>query len=32
MDGLNISRDACHGEWNFTLQPTKPSAQVLVSG
>jgi len=21
MDGLNISRDAFHGEWNYTMQP-----------
>jgi len=32
MDGLNISRDAFHGEWNYTLQPTSPSARALVSG
>jgi len=32
MDSLNISRDAFHGEWNYTLQPTKPLVQALVSG
>jgi len=32
MDGLNISRDAFHGEWNYTMQPTSPSARALVSG
>jgi len=32
MDGLNISRDAFHGEWNYTLQPTSPSVRALVSG
>ena len=25
MDGLNISRDAFHGEWNYTMQPSTPS-------
>ncbi len=32
MDALNISRDAFHGEWNYTLQPTKPPVRALVSG
>jgi len=32
MDGLNISRDAFHGEWNYTMQPTSSSARALVSG
>jgi len=32
MDSLNISRDAFHGEWNYTMQPTKPSVKALVSG
>jgi len=32
MDGLNISRDAFHAEWNYTMQPTSPSARALVSG
>jgi len=32
MDGLNISRDAFHGEWNYTLQPTSPTVRALVSG
>jgi len=32
MDGLNISRDAFHGEWNYTMQPNGPSARALVSG
>jgi len=32
MDGLNISRDAFHGEWNYTMQPNSPSARALVSG
>ncbi len=32
MDSLNISRDAFHGEWNYTLQPTSQSARALVSG
>jgi len=25
MDSLNISRDAFHGEWNYTMQPHHPS-------
>jgi len=32
MDGLNISRDAFHGEWNYTLQPTSPTVRAFVSG
>ncbi len=32
MDGLNISRDAFHGEWNYTMQPNTPSVRALVSG
>jgi len=32
MDGLNISRDAFHGEWNYTMQPTSPPVRALVSG
>jgi len=32
MDELNISRDAFHGEWNYTMQPTSQSARALVSG
>jgi len=32
MDGLNISRDAFHGEWNYTMQPTSPLERALVSG
>ena len=32
MESLNISRDAFHGEWNYTMQPTNPSVQALVSG
>jgi len=32
MDGLNISRDAFHGEWNYTMQPNSSSARALVSG
>jgi len=32
MDGLNISRDAFHGEWNYTMQPNMPSVRALVSG
>ena len=32
MDALNISRDAFHGEWNYTLQPTSPTIRALVSG
>jgi len=32
MDGLNISRDAFHGEWNYTMQPTSPLVRALVSG
>ncbi len=31
MEGLNISRDAFHGEWNYTMQPTSPSVRALVS-
>ena len=30
MDGLNISRDAFHGEWNYTLQPTNQPASPSV--
>ena len=32
MDGLNISRDAFHGEWNYTMQPNTPTVRALVSG
>jgi len=32
MDGLNINRDAFHGEWNYTMQPNTPPVQALVSG
>ena len=32
MDGLNISRDAFHGEWNYTMQPTSSSVRALVPG
>ena len=32
MDGLNISRDAFHGDWNYTLQPTNPPVRAFVSG
>jgi len=32
MDSLNISRDAFHGEWNYTMQPSQPSVRALVSG
>jgi len=32
MDGLNISRDAFHGEWNYTMQPTSPLERAFVSG
>jgi len=31
MDGLNISRDAFHNEWNYTMQPNTPSVRALVS-
>jgi len=31
MDGLNISHDAFHGEWNYTMQPNTPSVRALVS-
>jgi Rhodopirellula transposase DDE domain len=32
MDDLNISRDAFHGEWNYTMQPNMPSVRAIVSG
>lgn len=32
MDGLNISRNAFHGEWNYTLQSNIPSVRAVVSG
>ena len=32
MDGLNISRDSFHGEWNYTMQPNTPLVRALVSG
>jgi len=32
MDDLNISRNAFHGEWNYTMQPNTPSVRALVSG
>jgi hypothetical protein len=32
MDSLNISRDAFHGEWNYTMQPNTPSVRAIVSG
>lgn len=32
MDDLTISRNASHGERNYTMQPTRPSIQALVPG
>ena len=32
IDGFNISREAFHAEWNYTMQPNTPSARALVSG
>ena len=32
MHGLNLIRDAFHGEWNYTMQPNTPSVRALVSG
>ena len=32
MDGLHISRDAFHGEWNYTMQPNTPPVRAFVSG
>jgi len=32
MHGLNISRDAFHGEWNYTMQPNTSPVRALVSG
>ncbi len=32
MEGLNISCDAFHGEWNYTMQPSRPSIRAFVSG
>src|SRR6195952_500886 len=26
MDGLHITRDAFHGEWNYTIHPAHPTA------
>ena len=31
MDGLTISRDAFHGEWNHTSQPSGSSVRAFVS-
>jgi hypothetical protein len=32
MNDLSISRDAFHGEWNYTMQPNTPAIQATVSG
>ncbi len=32
INDLNISRNAFHGEWNYTMQPNTPSIRALVSG
>jgi DDE family transposase len=32
MNDLNISRDAFHGEWNYTMQLNTPSVRAIVSG
>jgi hypothetical protein len=32
MAALNIARDAFHGEWNYTIQPIRPSNKAVISG
>ena len=35
MDNLNITRDAFHGEWNYTIHPTKtntPPIEAVIFG
>ena len=29
MDNLNITRDAFHGEWNYTIHPTETNAPTI---
>jgi DDE family transposase len=29
MDALNITRDAFHGDWNYTIHPAKPNAEPV---
>jgi len=29
MDRLHISRDAFHGEWNYTIHPTETNASQV---
>ena len=32
MAGLNITRNEFHGEWNYTIHPTKPLVRAVNSG
>ena len=32
MAGLNITRDAFHGEWNYTIHPSAQSVRAINSG
>ena len=32
MVGLNITRNEFHGEWNYTIHPSKPSVRAPNSG
>ena len=35
MDNLNITRDAFHGEWNYTIHPTEtnaPPVEAVIFG
>jgi hypothetical protein len=35
MDNLNITRDAFHGEWNYTIHPTEtnaPTVEAVIFG
>src|SRR4051794_10032055 len=32
MAGLSITRNEFHGEWNYTIHPSKPSAKAFNSG
>jgi len=29
---INITRDAFHGEWNYTISPITQSVRALISG
>ena len=31
MASINIQRDSFHGEWNYTISPTAPQANIVIS-